>query len=87
MLVPKQPRRLPVPNEKVLALYALGMSTRDIALQLEELYSTQISPATISEMTDTVRGDVTVWQCRPLDELYTIVYLDALYVISKSPDG
>ncbi|MGF1458836.1 MAG: IS256 family transposase [Leptolyngbyaceae cyanobacterium] len=80
VLVPKHQRRLSGLDEKILALYARGMSTRDIALQLEELYGAHISPAIISEVTDTVSEDVKAWQCRPLEELYPITYLDALYV-------
>ena len=83
VLVPKHQRRLSGLDEKILALYARGMSTRDIALQLEELYGAHISPAIISEVTDVVSEDVKAWQCRPLDELYPIVYLDALYVNIK----
>ncbi|MGF1458716.1 MAG: IS256 family transposase [Leptolyngbyaceae cyanobacterium] len=83
LLVPKHQRRLSGLDEKILALYARGMSTRDIALQLEELYGAQVSPAIISEVTDVVSEDVKAWQCRPLDELYPIVYLDALYVNIK----
>ena len=83
MLVPKHQRRLSGLDEKILALYARGMSTRDISLQLEELYGAHISPALISEVTDVVREEVKAWQCRPLDELYPIAYLDALYVNIK----
>ena len=83
VLIPKHQRRLSGLDEKILALYARGMSTRDISLQLAELYGAQISPAIISEVTDTVSEDVKAWQCRPLDELYPIVYLDALYVNIK----
>lgn len=83
VLVPKHQRRLSGLDEKILALYARGMSTRDIALQLQELYGVQISPAIISEVTDEVSEDVKAWQCRPLDELYPITYLDALYVNIK----
>ncbi|MEO1148981.1 MAG: IS256 family transposase [Cyanobacteria bacterium J06638_22] len=83
VLVPKHQRRLSGLDEKILALYARGMSTRDISLQLEELYGAHISSAIISEVTDTVSKDVKAWQCRPLDELYPIVYLDALYVNIK----
>ena len=82
-LVPKHQRRLSGLDEKILALYARGMSTRDIALQLEELYGAHISPAIISEVTDVVSEDVKAWQHRPLDEVYPIVYLDALYVNIK----
>jgi len=83
VLVPKHQRRLNGLDDKILALYARGMSTRDISLQLEELYGAQVSPAIISEVTDTVSEDVKAWQCRPLDELYPITYLDALYVNIK----
>ena len=54
-----------------------------IALQLEELYGAQVTASLISEVTDTVREDVKAWQNRPLDELYPIVYLDALDVNIK----
>jgi transposase-like protein len=83
VLVPKHQRRLSGLDEKILALYARGTSTRDISLQLEELYGAHVSPAIISEVTDTVSEDVKAWQCRPLDEVYPIVYLDALYVNIK----
>jgi transposase-like protein len=83
VLVPKHQRRLSGLDEKILALYARGTSTRDISLQLEELYGAHVSPAIISEVIDTVSEDVKAWQCRPLDEVYPIVYLDALYVNIK----
>ena len=80
VLVPKHERRLAGLDEKILALYARGNSTRDISAQLEELYGVNISAALISEVTDAVSEDVSRWQSRPLDALYPIVYLDALYV-------
>ncbi|MGK7887715.1 MAG: IS256 family transposase [Leptolyngbyaceae cyanobacterium] len=80
VLVPKHERRLAGLDEKVLALYARGNSTRDISAQLEELYGVKLSAALISEVTDAVSEDVNRWQSRPLDALYPIVYLDALYV-------
>jgi putative transposase len=83
VLVPKHQRRLAGLDEKILALYARGMTTRDISAQLEELYGVQISPALISEVTDVVSEEVKAWQYRPLDELYPILYLDALYVNIK----
>jgi putative transposase len=83
VLVPKHQRRLSGLDDKILALYARGMSTRDISLQLEELYGVHVSPALISEVSDVVSEDVKAWQCRPLDELYPITYLDALYVNIK----
>jgi transposase-like protein len=88
ILVPKHQRRLSGLDEKILALYARGSSTRDISAQLEELYGAKVSASLISEVTDSVSEDVKAWQCRPLDEVYPIllrrrcanVYLDALYV-------
>jgi putative transposase len=83
VLVPKHQRRLAGLDEKILALYARGLSTRDISAQLEELYGAQISAALISDVTDSVSEEVKTWQCRPLDEVYPILYLDALYVNIK----
>ena len=83
LLVPKHQRRLSGLDDKILALYARGMSTRDISRQLEELYGAQVPASIISEVTDAVSEDVKAWQCRPLDELYPITYLDALYVNIK----
>ena len=83
VLVPKHQRRLAGLDEKIIALYARGMTTRDISAQLEELYGAKISASLISEVTDSVSEDVKAWQARPLDELYPIVYLDALYVNIK----
>jgi putative transposase len=83
VLVPKHQRRLRSLDEKIVTLYARGLSTRDIALQLKELYGAQVSASLISEVTDTVSEDVKAWQNRPLDELYPMVYLDALYVNIK----
>ena len=83
ILVPKHQRRLSGLDEKILALYARGTSTRDISAQLEELYGANVSASLVSEVTDAVSEDVKAWQCRPLDEVYPIVYLDALYVNIK----
>jgi len=83
ILVPKHQRRLSGLDEKILALYARGLSTPDISIQLEELYGVEISASLISEVTDAVTEEVKAWQNRPLDELYPIAYLDALYVNIK----
>jgi putative transposase len=83
VLVPKHQRRLAGLDEKILVLYARGLSTRDISAQLAELYGVNISPALISEVTDSVNDEVKAWQVRPLDEVYPILYLDALYVNIK----
>ncbi len=79
-LVRKHQRRLPGFDDKVLALYARGMTTRDIQGHLKELYQSEVSPALISAVTDTVLDDVKAWQSRPLDAVYPIVYLDAIHL-------
>ena len=56
------------------------MTTRDIQAHLEEMYQVEVSPALISNVTDAVLDDVQAWQSRPLEQLYPIVYRDALYV-------
>jgi len=80
MMVAKGQRRLPGFDEKVIALYARGMTTREIQGHLKELYGTEVSPALISAVTDAVLEDVRAWQARPLEEVYPIVYLDAIHV-------
>lgn len=79
-LVPKGQRRLPGFDEKVIALYARGMTTREIQGHLKEIYRVEVSPSLISTVTDAVLDDVKAWQSRPLEPLYPIVYLDAIHV-------
>jgi putative transposase len=79
-LVRKRQRRLEGFDDKVLSLYARGMTTREIQGHLKELYGTEVSPALISNVTDSVLKDVEAWQGRPLDSVYPIVYLDALHL-------
>ena len=79
-LVKKHQRRLPGFDDKVLALYARGLTTRDIQGHLEEMYDSEVSPALISAVTDAVLEEVTTWQSRPLESVYPIVYLDALHL-------
>jgi putative transposase len=79
-VVPKHRRRLDGFDDKVLALYARGMSTRDIQGHLRELYGTDISADLISRVTDAVIDELRLWQARPLDPVYPIVYIDALFV-------
>jgi transposase-like protein len=67
-------------DEKILAMYARGLSTRDIQAQLQELYGVEVSPTLISNVTDAVLDEVKAWQSRPLDKVYPIIYLDALVV-------
>ena len=79
-LIPKHQRRFDGFDDKIIAMYARGMTTRDIRDQLEELYGVDVSPAFISSVTDAVLDEVKSWQNRPLDPLYPIVYLDALRI-------
>jgi len=79
-LVPKGRRRLPGFDDKVIALYARGMTTREIQSGLMEIYGVEVSPSLISAVTDSVLEDVKAWQSRPLDAVYPIVYLDAIHV-------
>ena len=79
-LVAKGQRRLPGFDEKVIALYARGMTTREIQAHLKELYRVEVSPSLISTVTDAVLDDMKAWQNRPLDAVYPIVYLDAIHV-------
>jgi putative transposase len=79
-LVKKRQTRLAGLDERVLDLYAGGMSVRDIAAHLTGLYGTEIGPDTISRVTDAVIEDVQAWRTRPLETVYPIVYFDALMV-------
>jgi putative transposase len=67
-------------DDKIISMYARGMTTREIQGHLEEMYKIEVSPTLISNVTDGVMEEVKQWQNRPLDELYPIVYLDALMV-------
>lgn len=84
-IVPKGQTRFDGFDDKILSLYARGMTTREIQSHLEEIYQVEVSPALISSVTDAVIEEVKVWQNRPLDALYPILYLDALQV--KIRDG
>ena len=79
-LVGKRQTRLAGLDEKILALYAGGMTVRDLAAHLQDLYGIQIGRDTISRVTDAVLEDVEAWRTRPLDQVYPIVYFDALRV-------
>jgi putative transposase len=80
VVVPKHATRVPSLDERILALYARGLSVRDIAEHLREIYGTEVSPQRISEVTDAVRDEVVAWQQRPLERVYAVVWLDALMV-------
>jgi putative transposase len=79
-LVGKRQTRLAGLDDKILGLYAGGMTTRDISAHLSELYGVEIGRDTISRVTDAVLEDVAAWRTRPLDSVYPIVYFDALRV-------
>jgi transposase-like protein len=80
VVVPPHSRVLGELERKVLALYARGMSTRDIHDQLGEIYGSAISPTTISSITDQIIPKMQEWQNRPLESLYVFTFLDAIYL-------
>nr|WP_315229124.1 IS256 family transposase [uncultured Albidiferax sp.] len=84
-LVPKHQTRWAGFDDKVISLYARGMTVREIQGHLQEMYATEVSPSLISSITDAVSEEVKVWQSRPLDAIYPIVYLDCIHV--KVRDG
>jgi putative transposase len=67
-------------DDKIISLYARGMTVREIQGHLQEMYGTEVSPALISSVTDAVIDEVKLWQSRPLDAVYPIVYLDCIHV-------
>jgi len=79
-LVRKRQSRLTGFDQKILGMYARGMTVRDIQGHLEDVYGVEVSPDLISRVTSAVVEDVAAWQNRPLDAVYPIVYLDALVV-------
>ena len=84
-LVRKRQRRFEGFDEKILALYSRGLSTRDIEAHLRELYGVSVGRDLISRVTDAVLDDVKAWQQRPLDDLYPVLFLDAF--VLKIRDG
>lgn len=84
-ILPKGQTRFTGFDDKIISMYARGMTTRDIQAHLEEIYGVEVSPTLISSVTEGVVEEVKSWQNRPLESLYPIVYLDALYV--KMRDG
>jgi putative transposase len=79
-IVKKHQTRFDGFDDKILSMYARGMTTREIQGHLTEMYGVDVSPTLISEVTDGVIEEVKAWQNRPLEPVYGIVYLDALYV-------
>lgn len=79
-LVRKHQTRFQSMDDKILSLYAKGMTTREIVATFKEMYDADVSPTLISKVTDSVLEQVIEWQSRPLDEIYPIVYLDCIVV-------
>ncbi len=80
VLIGKYQRRLPGFDDKVISLYARGLSTREIQGHLREIYGAEVSPDLISTVTDAVTAEAAEWQSRPLDPLYPLVFFDAIRV-------
>lgn len=84
-IVPKGQTRFKGFDDKILSMYARGMTVREIQAHLEEMYQVEVSPSLISSVTEAVIDEVKTWQNRQLEPIYTVVYLDALHV--KVRDG
>ena len=80
VIVPKGERRLDGFDDRIVSLYARGMTVREIQGHLQELYGVEVSPDLISRVTDAVLEEVREWQIRPLDAVYPVVFFDALRV-------
>jgi len=80
ILIPKHERRFTGFDDKIVAMYARGMTMREIQGFLAEQYGTEVSPEFISSVTDAVMAEVTAWQSRPLESMYPVVFFDALRV-------
>ena len=86
-LIGKHQRRLAGFDEKILALYAKGLTTRDIQDIVQELYGVEVSPALVSEITADLDAEVTAWRTRPLDGVWPIVYFDGIVVHVRGANG
>lgn len=86
-LIGKHQRRVPGFDEKILALYAKGMTTRDIQEVVRELYDVEVSATLISEITADLAAEVTAWRTRPLDGVWPIVYFDGIVVHARGDNG
>ena len=80
VILPKGETRFTGFDDKIISMYARGMTTRDIQGHLQEIYGIDVSPALISQVTDAISEEVILWQNRPLDDVYPIVYLDAIRI-------
>lgn len=80
IILPKGESRFTGFDDKIISLYARGMTTRDIQAHLEEIYGVEVSPTLVSQVTHEVTEEIKLWQSRPLDEVYPILYLDAVRI-------
>ena len=80
VIIPKGQTRFAGFDDKIISLYSRGMTTREIQGHLEDIYGVDVSPSLISTVTDAVADEVKIWQNRPLDAVYPIVYMDAIRV-------
>lgn len=87
LLIPKHQRRVPGFDEKILALYAKGMTTRDIQEIVQDLYGVEVSPTLISEITADLDAEVSTWRTRQLAAVWPIVYFDGLVVHVRGANG
>src|SRR5688572_432584 len=87
LLIEKHQRRVPGFDEKILALYAKGMTTRDIQEIVQELYGVEVSATLISEITSDLDAEVTSWRTRQLDPVWPIVYFDGIVVHVRGASG
>lgn len=85
-IVPKYKRDISDIEQKIIAMYARGMSTREINEQIQEIYGFEVSAEMVSKITDKILPEIEEWQKRPLDEVYPIVFIDAIHFSVKS-DG
>lgn len=86
-LIGKHQRRVAGFDEKILALYAKGMTTRDIQEIVQELYGVEVSPTLVSEITHDLDAEVTQWRTRPLEAVWPIVYFDGIVVHVRGANG
>ncbi len=85
-VVPKHKRDISEIENKIIAMYARGMSTREINEQIQEIYGFEVSAEMVSKITDKILPEIEEWQKRPLDEVYPIVFIDAIHFSVKN-DG
>lgn len=83
LIIPKGQTRFDGFDDKIISMYSRGMTTRDIQMHLQDIYNVEVSPTLISNITNEVINEVKIWQNRPLEAIYPIVYLDALRVKSR----